>query len=442
MTAPAFAIVTPCYKETSDVLERMAKSVIAQTIPCHHILVTDGVGRRLDESLAALYRANGHTLTVLNLPTRLNNSGAGPRAIGAAFAFSKGVTLVSFLDADNALLPDHAASVSARREEGVVAITSGRRVFLKDTGEETPLEPVEHAGQHIDTNCLTLTSDGQDLLSVWLFWPTSFGTGEDRILSAILNAENRRKVSTDRRTVLYWSEWPIHYRLAGRPTPENARRPSRRAATHFHAESFFRVIGARPIANLWQNIACGAMPALANEPFVAQCHDARSYQVSAPRFSEPPLIFCDLIIRSCGGDLASEVATNPNQPVFDAKGNLSLTQLTALASVMGYHTGNAKIVLFLPESAERSERLHKRVVDAVSQLRGNGVVFIRKQDGEQLVLFAIAMNTTLGGLISAMLSQPATDALNWTQTSVSSLEAPIRKLCTTYGVATAEHTLV
>ena len=122
--------------------------------------------------------------------------------------------------------------------KGVAAVVTQRRVFLKDTGEETPREKQEHQRIHIDTNCMVLSNRCADLLVLWSHWPQAFGTGEDRIFSAILNATGKPIAFTTEATVLYWSEWPIHYSLANKPVPKTAKKPTRRAATHFHASSF------------------------------------------------------------------------------------------------------------------------------------------------------------------------------------------------------------
>lgn len=377
------------------------QSVQAQTIPCHHLIVSDGVPRYFDAKIYESYAANGHCLTVIRLPFGLANSGAGPRALGAAVAFSMGAVRVSFLDADNAILPTHAQGVAEADDGRVSAITVQRRVFLKDTNEETPIEPVENSGQHVDTNCLTLTRNASQLLSLWLFWPTAFGTGEDRIFSAILNAEQHAIARSPNRTVLYWSEWPIHYQLAGKSVPKTAKRPVRRAATHFHADSFFKVVGDFAIADQWRQITTEPLPPLLGGPLVCQVLSMKQDNPNS-RLGQPPLAFTDLFLalRDCRGD-EQPALVNTNQRLYTLPSCCTLAHLFAHAMVFAYHRGHKTIIFTLESAIDRSYGADAILRKAALGMRGKGVAVMYSSDIDRTPIGVIA-SPRLGRLVATL----------------------------------------
>jgi len=426
---PTFAIVTPCFREDDETLTRMIQSVVAQATPCHHIVVSDGIERQFPSSCYAAYSQRGHTLTVLNLPLRMRNSGAGPRAIGALLAFAQGAELVSFLDADNALLPQHTTAVLKCLRPQSLAVKTLRRVFLKDTGEETPTEAAENSGAHIDTNCLTLTRRSQRLLVVWLYWPVSFGTGEDRILSAILNATDGTIQTTGEPTVLYWSEWPIHYQLAGKAVPTTAKRPTRRARTHFHGPSFFAITGQLPIAEQWLRIPAEPIAAPQRDPLICQLllSEGRS-NASAPPHNPPPLNYVELLITDNSVNAAPK---SLNTPVLHLPAGTGCFLALALAGVTAYHENRRWLVAYMASGLDRLQSQDAAVRQRVESATSAYVLLLMRRTAAGSQLLAIAAPSDRGDLWSLLaqrctLNANAQDLVNALQDLCAQLTLPMR----------------
>ena len=91
------AIVTPYSDEPASWVARACTSVLEQTVPVTHVLVSDGP-RRTDLTGVA------NSVSVhLELPTPASDSGATPRVIGGRWAVENGYDIVCYLDADDAL---------------------------------------------------------------------------------------------------------------------------------------------------------------------------------------------------------------------------------------------------------------------------------------------------------------------------------------------------
>lgn len=402
---PKIAIVTPCFRESQATLDRMLDSVLGQTEPCLHVLVSDGVQRELSAQRFEQYARRGHRLVLLSLPFRVKNSGAAPRAVGAAWAFTQGYDYVSFLDADNAITKDHVSQLHKAANPAVKAIVSERRVFLKDTGEETPREPAEQTGEHIDTNCLTLSASQCQLLGVWAYWPVQFGTGEDRIFSAILNSRPGEVARTGKATVLYSSEWPIHYQLAGKPVPSTARRPSRRAATHFHAASFFEVVGPQKIAKKWQSIKSEPLPTPENDPLLTVILVARHLESELCERQ----FFSELVLAN-----SSEQSSkfNVNTPVFTAPDRSPLTFLIASAAVLAHHQGRSTFISHVFENGICGDLVDAAIRKNVGASPPTGLALYFWTDQASKTGFSIAAPSHLGALWTTLLTQAVAHSTN------------------------------
>jgi len=390
------AIVTPCFRESEQTLTRMISSVLAQKSPCLHVIVSDGVQKTFHPSLHRRYQESGHELATLSLPYRTNNSGAAPRAIGAAWAFANDCDLVSFLDADNAITPDHIELIIAAAHPSAKAIVTERRVFLGDTGQETPRERAEHLGEHIDTNCLTLSSAAKDLLVAWAFWPSDFGTGEDRIFSALLNSYPGEIARTTKQTVLYTSEWPIHYQLAGLPVPVTARRPNRRAATHFHAPSFFSVIGQYEMDKKWLAVPSQPLPSLDNDALLGGLVLAASFSseisVDYP-FTE---VFCARTRVNI-----NQLRENARTLVLPPGGSLLFS--LALFALMAFHQRRATFIVHLIDEVHCNQTVDAAIRKSVASSPPKGIsIYSWTIAGAQG--FALAGSSSCGSLWTALLN--------------------------------------
>lgn len=92
MANPRVAVVTPIYTEPLAWIEQAVASVRAQHQACTHYLVADGVDR--DD-------ITFEGVITLRAPTRSNDGGATPRAIGGRAAIMAGFDVIAYTDADD-----------------------------------------------------------------------------------------------------------------------------------------------------------------------------------------------------------------------------------------------------------------------------------------------------------------------------------------------------
>ena len=85
------AIITPYYKEPTEVLRRCHDSVKAQTYPATHFMLADGHPNPEVDNWDVVH---------IKLPAH-GDSCDTPRAIGALSASAQGFDAISLLDADN-----------------------------------------------------------------------------------------------------------------------------------------------------------------------------------------------------------------------------------------------------------------------------------------------------------------------------------------------------
>jgi glycosyltransferase involved in cell wall biosynthesis len=115
------AVVTPYYKETTAILRQCHDSVLNQTYPCQHILVSDGHPNGLFD--------NSETALHITLPNASADNGNTPRAMGRIFAEQRGFDAVAYLDADNWFDPIHIETLVAAQEMSCSPIAASRRKF-------------------------------------------------------------------------------------------------------------------------------------------------------------------------------------------------------------------------------------------------------------------------------------------------------------------------
>lgn len=215
------AVVTPYYKEPPSTLRRCLDSVAAQTHPdVRHCMVADG---HPQPDVTQAYPG----VLCINLPVAHGDYGNTPRGVGALCALSEGADLVCFLDADNLFEPDHVASVVAvyekARAEGrpLDAVFAYRHVFLPGHPLLRLEDPDDLAHRHVDTSCITLARSAAFLWPAWGLIPRGSAAVCDRMMLALMRHHQLRMAWTGRHSVLYESNWAVHYRRAGLPVPDS-----------------------------------------------------------------------------------------------------------------------------------------------------------------------------------------------------------------------------
>ena len=207
------AVVTPYYKEPTDILRRCHDSVMAQTCPVTHIMVSDGhPNPEVDQWNAIHVRLPGSQYT-----------GDTPRAIGALLASSMGFDAISLLDADNWFEHDHIASLLALQQQTGVQVVTCARTLRREDG--TVLGPCHHSdGQSFnDTNCYLVIRSAFYIFSVWGFKRKELSIVGDQIFWNTLVRAGFSRAHHSRATVNYVTLWGNHYRALGESPPANAK---------------------------------------------------------------------------------------------------------------------------------------------------------------------------------------------------------------------------
>ncbi|MBL26055.1 MAG: glycosyl transferase [Rhodospirillaceae bacterium] len=208
------AVITPYYRFERDWLETCYESVRAQTHPCTHIFVADGVP---SDAVAAL------DVQHIVLPVRHADWGDTPRAIGSVSAVSQGFDAICYLDVDNWYEPEHVESLTdLARETGAAVCSSGRRLYRADGSLLG--DCIEVDGEtFVDTNCYYMTRKAYPILHAWYLMPPQYHAAGDRV---VLEAIKRRKLArshTGRATVAYRTTYAHHYQQFGEPPPADAK---------------------------------------------------------------------------------------------------------------------------------------------------------------------------------------------------------------------------
>ena len=209
------ALVTPYYDESTEVLRRCHDSVQAQTYgDVRHIMVADGHPNDAVDQWDCDH---------IMLPHSHEDSGATPRAIGGLSAFGRGFDAIGFIDADNAVDPDHVemmVHVAQAQQAQFVAAT--RRIHCGITGRELYVDYIESNGEYLtDTNCMFLTRECAHLLGHWSKGAEQ-ARGNDRLFWQAVKSSGVTIARCLKPTVTYSTRWAFHYGKAGVEIPGEA----------------------------------------------------------------------------------------------------------------------------------------------------------------------------------------------------------------------------
>ena len=208
---PPIAVITPYYQERTSLLEQCHASVQAQTTPCLHVLVADGHPQP---------ELDAWTVDHLRLPCSHRDIGSTPRLIGAIHAIGLGCELITFLDADNWLQPDHCATVlEAVRSSGAAFLSTSRRLHAPD-GTYFADCPNTDPDRFIDTNCMTFARPAFPLLQHWVLMPSYAHLIGDRVMLDHVRRSGLPRRHLDITSVCYRCGKDGIYRQLGLPIPE------------------------------------------------------------------------------------------------------------------------------------------------------------------------------------------------------------------------------
>jgi hypothetical protein len=208
------AVITPYYKESSEILRRCRASVAAQTVRCQHYMIADGFPQDWvdDESnVTHLKFAHAHA-----------DDGNTPRGIGALLAASEGADQIYFLDADNFIDADHVETCldTAQNNPDCKYITARRRLVFPD-GTPADIPEEDHL---VDTSCLFMLPGTFHLFSHFILQPKQMSPVCDRIFFAMLRYNKLKSAACKKVTVTFTTNYLVHYNFLRKPAPSNARR--------------------------------------------------------------------------------------------------------------------------------------------------------------------------------------------------------------------------
>jgi hypothetical protein len=209
-----YAIVTPYYQEERWLIERCIRSVRAQTVATHHILVADGHPQDWidQENVRHIRLDRGH-----------RDYGNTPRTVGALLAVSKGCDGIGFLDADNWLEADHVSScvaASLRNEDCDYVIA--KRNLCRPDGSVIGMEDYP-VSMLVDTSCFFLFPGSYHAIPHFALTPRELSPICDRVFYSGLRAKNLHAELVDHKTVNYHCVWRFVYERMGEIPPPEAK---------------------------------------------------------------------------------------------------------------------------------------------------------------------------------------------------------------------------
>lgn len=205
------AVITPYYKEPSEKLVRCMRSVADQNYPVTHFMVADGFANPIVEQFNVKH---------IILPDAHGDNGNTPRGIGAISALNKGFEGFAFLDADNWFEPNHVSSlVAAINNTKAHVAFSGRKIVLPDGTPVPGRDPEDVSGAHVDTSAYFITNKAAFLLPIWAMMDQPTSPCCDRIMLAAIKMHKVPHTHTNLDTMVFESNYSIHYRMAGKPLP-------------------------------------------------------------------------------------------------------------------------------------------------------------------------------------------------------------------------------
>jgi glycosyltransferase involved in cell wall biosynthesis len=215
-SASKYAIVTPYYRESQEVLERCIRSVREQTVATDHFMVSDGFPQDW---------IDGAGVRHIRLDRSHGDFGDTPRGVGAMLAAQDGCEGIGFLDADCWLEPDHveycldlAGQAGPDACDYVIALRHERR----PDGSLMRVNQVP-AQRHVDTNCFFFLRSGFHVLPVWAAIPREVSAVGDRLFYNAVRANGLRPAIAARKTVNYTCMWESIYRVMGETPPEGTK---------------------------------------------------------------------------------------------------------------------------------------------------------------------------------------------------------------------------
>lgn len=219
------AVVTPYCRETLDQLRRCHESVINQTVPTDHFLVSDGF---------PMAEVDDWKCTHIKVPHH-NDYGDTPRLIGTSSAATLGYDAILLLDGDNWFNENHVETLLSVQDQTKADVVTCARTLRRSTDLSVLGVCFESDGVLFnDTNCYMVMRSAFALFRAWGFKDQSLGIVGDRIFwGCVKGVEDIKVVRSPAPTVHYVTTFSCHYVMHGEEPPANAKEIVRTLDGHY-----------------------------------------------------------------------------------------------------------------------------------------------------------------------------------------------------------------
>lgn len=206
------AVITPYYKESTEVLQRCHDSVMAQTFgDVTHIMISDG----FPNDVVDTWENTVH----IKVPNH-GDYGDTPRAIGGLYASNKEFEAATLLDADNWFAPNHLEVLSDLQKETGAWVVTGTRWLARPDESVMAVCTESDGDKFCDTNCYFIMRPAFGAFGSWGFKDPKYGIIGDRFfwtrIKTSVEASKRAHCSIP--TTYYQTMFATHY-LAHKEQP-------------------------------------------------------------------------------------------------------------------------------------------------------------------------------------------------------------------------------
>jgi len=215
------AVITPYYSETLQQLvtchESVTNQTIAGSVELIHLMLNDGRPPAIGASIPSVMH--------MVLPTNSSDTGATPRGIGMAVAWTiDDLDGVLFLDADNTFACNHVESMVAAQQATGADVVTCPRMLIRPDGSTLGLCTESDGDRFNDTNCyLVMRSAWPVVARAWLCQPRNLGLVGDREVWDTIRSSGLVLARSPNATVNYLTLLISHYLQRGETPPKGAR---------------------------------------------------------------------------------------------------------------------------------------------------------------------------------------------------------------------------
>lgn len=205
------ALITSYAGEDIDIIERCHKSITKQTVPCAHIIVSDGY----EMNFTMMWNCQ-----IIQTSHRHANYGDTPKWIGVMSALAQGFDYIGFVDADDWVSEDHVELLLKLMKWSKIDIAVASRNLVTPKGKNINIPEGPDEWQN---HCVLMKRDAAvKLLSLGAKDQKTSKVG-DRVMYMVCDKNKITYGRSFNRTYNYTTFWKQHYIVAGLTPPLNAK---------------------------------------------------------------------------------------------------------------------------------------------------------------------------------------------------------------------------